>query len=68
MEVYMPPVFNDNCTNCGVCVEDCPGNILAMSKAGPEVIYPDECWHCGNCRISCMYEAVSIEFPMSLLI
>jgi adenylylsulfate reductase subunit B len=60
----MPPVFNDNCNSCGICVEDCPGDVLAMSDEKPQVIYSDECWHCGNCRISCPCEAVSIVFPL----
>jgi formate dehydrogenase major subunit len=60
----MPPVFNDKCSRCGICVEDCPGNILVMSDDKPEVVYPDECWHCGSCEISCPCEAVSIQFPL----
>ena len=65
----MPPIFDMNeCTACGVCVEDCPGYILDMKDSGPEVVYPDECWHCGNCRISCPVGCVSYEFPISMLV
>ncbi|MFR2384939.1 MAG: 4Fe-4S binding protein, partial [Bilophila wadsworthia] len=27
-----------------------------------------ECWHCGNCRISCPHQAVSFEFPLYTLV
>jgi len=35
---------------------------------GPEVIYAEECWHCGNCRISCPVGCVSYEFPITMLV
>ena len=36
----------------------------------PHVIeaYKRECWHCGNCRISCPHQAVSFEFPLYTLV
>jgi len=65
----MPPVFNmDKCSMCGECVEDCPGLILAMTTQGPQVVYPDECWHCGCCRIACPNEAILYEFPLTMLV
>jgi NAD-dependent dihydropyrimidine dehydrogenase PreA subunit len=65
----MPPVFNmDDCSLCGVCIEDCPGYILEMKENGPEVIYPEECWHCGSCRISCPVGCVSYSFPLTMLV
>lgn len=64
----MPPKFTNECTLCGICVNDCPGDILAMTANGPVVLYPDECWHCGNCRISCPSGAVNIIFPLSMLV
>jgi NAD-dependent dihydropyrimidine dehydrogenase PreA subunit len=64
----MPPIFSDKCTQCGICIDDCPGDILNMTDNGPAVLYPDECWHCGNCRISCPCGAVQYEFPLSMLV
>ncbi|MFB3884925.1 MAG: 4Fe-4S dicluster domain-containing protein [Thermodesulfobacteriota bacterium] len=56
------------CSQCGTCVEVCPLDILVMGEEGPEVAYPDECWHCGCCRINCSSGAVSYEFPLSMLL
>tara|TARA_B100000315_G_scaffold229372_1_gene238910 strand:+ start:13711 stop:13833 length:123 start_codon:yes stop_codon:yes gene_type:complete len=28
--------------------------------------YPDECWHCGACRLHCSKGAVTFEFPASM--
>jgi len=64
----MPPVFNEKCNMCGNCIEDCPGNILIMGDNRPEVAYPEECWHCGTCRTGCLAEAITINFPVYMLI
>jgi NAD-dependent dihydropyrimidine dehydrogenase PreA subunit len=55
-----------HCTSCGSCIEDCPGLILAMNSQGPQVVYPDECWHCGCCRIACPSGAVFYDFPLNM--
>ena len=70
----MPPVFDaKKCVRCGRCVQDCHGYILELDKERdetPRVIdeYRRECWHCGNCRISCPREAISFEFPLYTLV
>ncbi len=57
-----------HCVACGSCVDDCPGHILSLTPDGPVVAYPDECWHCGCCRISCPRGAVAYEFPINMLL
>jgi len=65
----MPPKFNmDECTLCESCVENCPCYVIAMTDNGPKVEYPNECWHCGCCRINCPSSCVSYEFPISMLV
>ena len=41
-----------HCQSCWQCVASCPGLILKEGEHGPEVAYPDECWHCGCCRLA----------------
>ena len=70
----MPPVFDkEKCLKCNSCVRDCPGYLLKLDRekdAVPEIIeeYKQECWHCGNCRISCPAGAVAFEFPLYTLV
>ena len=65
----MPPVINmEKCNGCGICDKHCPLDVIYMVKKVPDVRYPDECWHCGNCRISCPDGAVSYEFPLYTLV
>ena len=61
----MPPVFDsEKCVKCKQCVINCPGYVLQMDKDTPVVAFPNECWHCGCCRIACKTSAVSFEFPL----
>lgn len=57
-----------HCIACGSCVESCPGHILDLNEDGPYVAYPDECWHCGCCRIACSCGAVSYLFPITMMV
>jgi NAD-dependent dihydropyrimidine dehydrogenase PreA subunit len=33
----------------------------------PTVKYPDECWHCGSCRLDCPVTAITIKFGPEML-
>ncbi len=64
----MPPVISEACTGCGVCYDICPGDVLRMDEEkGVSVVeYPDECWHCGACRLECGFDAISYQFPLAM--
>jgi formate dehydrogenase (NADP+) beta subunit len=65
----MPPVVDEAlCEKCGKCVENCPGNVLELSPDGPKVAYPDECWHCGVCRMYCPVGGISYRFKLCMLL
>ena len=61
----MPWVDEEKCTGCGICVEECPVDVISLSagQAGMEgekaEINMDECIHCGVCRDVCPQEATS---------
>ena len=52
------------------CIVDCPGDCIERDKNNnlPTVSYPDECWYCGNCVISCPGQALEIVLPLAMLI
>lgn len=65
----MPPVFDETtCVQCRKCIETCPGYILEMGENAPRVAFPDECWHCGCCRVACGRDAISFVFPLHTLL
>jgi len=65
----MPPKIDlELRSSCGDCVDFCPGDCFIMSEDKPQLLYPDECWHCGNCEVRCPSGAISIDFPLSMLV
>jgi NAD-dependent dihydropyrimidine dehydrogenase PreA subunit len=64
----MPPRISAvRCTSCGHCERVCPGDILHLTAAGPEVRYPSECSHCGICMTECPEQAIEIRFAWNML-
>lgn len=57
-----------HCMACESCVESCPGHILVMTDDGPKVAYPEQCWHCGCCRIACPTGSIAYRFPLTMLL
>ncbi len=73
----MPPVINlGKCKSAGdpngdfTCARYCPGDVIHVDKEKniPVVLYPDECCHCGNCRMSCPVNAITIFLPVGMLV
>jgi NAD-dependent dihydropyrimidine dehydrogenase PreA subunit len=57
----MPPIIDtDKCTGCGVCVEDCPNEVLVMKDDRSSVSDADECVECGVCVDNCPEEAITL--------
>ena len=48
--------INDDCTACGVCVEECP--VEAITEGDIYKIDADTCTDCGVCVDVCPVEAI----------
>jgi adenylylsulfate reductase subunit B len=64
----MPPIITERCTLCGNCYDICPGDVFTWPEheSPPVVCYPDECWHCGACRLECPVDAIEYQFPLAM--
>ena len=52
-------IKEEKCTDCGVCVYDCP--LGAISKINNKtVIDSQKCIGCGKCAKSCKFDAIKI--------
>ncbi len=55
----------DACRGCGLCVRDCPALALELRREDREnfslVYYPDRCAYCGQCEVSCVHHAISLD-------
>lgn len=53
-------VNKDECTGCGICVDDCPTVAIELVDDKAKV-KAEDCTDCGTCVDSCPTEAISME-------
>lgn len=53
-----PVVDSDNCTACGICVDECPTGSLDLGDVAV-LERPDDCTECGTCEDTCPNGAIS---------
>lgn len=53
----MPWINIEDCNGCGICVEECPVNTIAMKEEEAEIDM-DGCIRCGVCHDICPQDAV----------
>ena len=61
-------IIEERCKGCGICVEFCPRNLLAMSERTnskgyhiPKVVDDRSCINCGLCALLCPDFAIFVE-------
>ena len=55
-------VNEENCRGCRLCERDCPTGALELireNKKEYKLVYrPDRCAYCGQCELSCNFDAI----------
>ncbi|AGA68995.1 hypothetical protein Desdi_1501 [Desulfitobacterium dichloroeliminans LMG P-21439] len=67
----MPPVIDKNkCILCEECAQICTMDVFGPTVPDevPEVRYPDECWHCNACALDCPVDAITLRYPLPLML
>jgi NAD-dependent dihydropyrimidine dehydrogenase PreA subunit len=54
-----PVVDSDNCTACGICVDECPSGALDLEDVA-KLGRPDDCTECGTCVDVCPNGAITM--------
>ncbi|WP_110955422.1 nitroreductase family protein [Anaerosinus massiliensis] len=49
---------NKRCIKCGLCIEECPVDVLKMGEKGPEEVADSNCIACGHCVAICPKTAI----------
>jgi nitroreductase/NAD-dependent dihydropyrimidine dehydrogenase PreA subunit len=59
-------VDQERCIKCGICVKECPVQVLRIGENGPEDICPEKCIACGHCVAVCPKEAMdNVKTPLA---
>ncbi len=61
-EVTEKLVINKNwCKGCGICVNFCPTNTLALKDGKVEIVDLEKCIECGLCELRCPDYAIYLR-------
>jgi Dissimilatory sulfite reductase (desulfoviridin), alpha and beta subunits len=54
-------VDKNECTGCGLCVDECPAEAISLDADGLSEIDADACVDCGACVDVCPVAAISLK-------
>ncbi|MHB8789853.1 MAG: ATP-binding protein [Desulfobulbaceae bacterium] len=54
-------INREKCTDCGECLDSCPGAVYDRIDGKVVVTQPDECHGCHTCESVCPKEACFVE-------
>jgi ferredoxin len=49
------------CTGCGICLDVCPHEVLALQDRKARIIDSDACMECGACVANCASGALTVD-------
>ncbi len=52
-------IKKNKCTKCGICIEECPANVLILGNDSSEILNFGLCISCGHCAAICPECAIS---------
>lgn len=57
-----PVIDREECTGCGICVDECPQECLELDSEDISVFaHPNKCDSCATCEEVCPTEAITME-------
>ena len=63
MDEWMLPTIDLNrCTGCGLCVQCCPTDAVAMVAGQPRIVRPQACAYCATCEDYCPEGAITLVY------
>lgn len=57
-----PKIDSEECTGCGICVDECPQECLELDSEDIAVLArSDDCDSCATCEDACPTEAITLQ-------
>jgi ferredoxin len=57
-----PKIDREECTGCGICVDECPTEALELDSEDISTLaHPENCDGCATCEDVCPTEAITME-------
>jgi len=63
-ERVLPQINIEFCNGCGVCVDICPSQAVALIDGRPVIVRPKDCVYCGDCEELCPEGAISLPYEI----
>lgn len=63
----LPEIDLEKCTGCGVCVQKCPTQAVAVVNGKVVALRPDLCNYCTDCETFCEVGAIQCPFEIFLV-
>lgn len=61
----IPVIDRQKCTLCGICVDVCPEDVLAIKAGALVYANRDACTMCAECESVCPENAVRVHYQIS---
>jgi NAD-dependent dihydropyrimidine dehydrogenase PreA subunit len=63
-QTILPLIDPARCTGCGVCVQRCPTNAVAVRAHKATIVRPQACTYCDLCETYCPEGAIGRPFTI----
>jgi formate hydrogenlyase subunit 6/NADH:ubiquinone oxidoreductase subunit I len=63
-ERVLPQINLELCNGCGVCMDTCPSEAVALVDKQPVIVHPEDCGYCGDCEDLCPEGAISLSYEI----
>ena len=63
-ERVLPQINPELCNGCGICVDGCPSEAVALVDKQPVIVHPEDCSYCGDCEDLCPEGAISLLYEI----
>ncbi len=63
-ERVLPQINLDLCNGCGICVDTCHSEAVALIEERPVIVHPEDCAYCGDCEDLCPEGAISLPYEI----